>query len=319
MKISYYLNPERKKNLYCRISDGTERVTFSLEHEVDPKKWNATKEEFKSTNDQFGTLKLFKDYLNNRYLELKAENKSDILARLKTEARSFIPNGAGLKGIARQMFDTFHKNTDVPEFDAFVEAFEKHSRLEKGAYTVEILDSSVLFHTADETFIIDTYEGKTLELKNIIDRKSYDEISLYGNIEIWNEIFIDPGIGKEEFMPRMFTEWEIYWHHEYSDVRERTGNTSHLDALKTASWRQFQVFMECYENGGNIMYLAAQLDDMILFPIAVITMLQMYDAETCYHEYCEQEFFGSGEWETIASEKENEEDAPTFFIKTYEF
>ena len=47
MKVAFYLNENRKKNLYCRISDGVERVTFSLDYCVDAKKWDPKKEEFK--------------------------------------------------------------------------------------------------------------------------------------------------------------------------------------------------------------------------------------------------------------------------------
>jgi hypothetical protein len=68
MKIVYYLNEGRKKNLYCRISDGTERVTFSLEYTVELEKWNAKKNEVDFEDFHYFTLRNFKDYLTKAHL-----------------------------------------------------------------------------------------------------------------------------------------------------------------------------------------------------------------------------------------------------------
>ncbi|GAB4053770.1 hypothetical protein [Spirosoma litoris] len=75
--------------------------------------------------------------------------------------------------------------------------------------------------------------------------------------------------------------------------------------------------------------LAEDIDDMELYSIAVITMMNIFDAGTCYGEYCESEF-NNGEWESIAlydidDETEDEEEirlfdeSPFFYIRPAKF
>jgi len=316
MKISYYLNEGRKKNLYCRISDGTERTTFSLEHTIDPKKWNAKKEEEKDSDIYYYTLLDFKKYLANRYHELKAEGKENVLTILKNEATTFL-DGSGIKGIARKMFDLENKQSGLPKYDNFLQAFEKHSNLKKDDYKAETVGEQIHFHINDRVYQMDTYEGKTAFLRSIIDGKSYDEIYTMTNEDIWSEIYVDAGIEKHIFLPKTLSEWENYWNKTYQEVKENIGRTEHLDKMKQESWRKFQVYMECYDSAGDAIKLAYELEDSVLYPLAVITMMQIFDAETCYQEYCELEF-DSNEWESISFDDDEDWDSPVFYIRPYE-
>jgi hypothetical protein len=315
MKITYYLNRERTKNLYCRISDGTQRVTFSLDYTVEPKDWNAKKEEIKSENEYYFTLEHFKKYLTKKYYEFQSEGKDEILERLKNEALSFTKD-AGLEGIAKNMFDFFNQGIDLPKYEEFVQAFEIFSKLKKGEYKTEVIDNLIHFHTAEDVFEMDTDEGLTSRLKDFIENRSYDEIYIGTNESIWSEIYIDSGIEKSKFLPKMLAEWEIYWIEKYKDIREQTGKTEHLDKQKQESWRQFQVFMECYDGHGNAIELAYKVDDMVLYSLAVITMLEIFNAEVCYEEYCGFEFENE-EWETVAIDDEDD-NSPVFYIRKCE-
>lgn len=317
MKIVYYLNEGRKKNLYCRISDGVERVTFSLEYSVDPKKWNVKKEEADFDDVHFFTLMDFKKYLTKKYHEFKNEGKDDVLARLKNEALSFVEND-GINGVAEKMFDYFNKDNSLPKYKEFVRAFEKFSKLKKCDYKVETVGEVIHFHTKDTIYEMDTYEGLTVRLKSFIENKSYDEICTETNVDIWSEIYLDAGIEKHVFLPKMLRQWEIYWNDKYSDIKEKVGKTTHLDEMKQQSWRQFQVYMNCYGDCGDIIQLAYSIDEMELFPLAVITMMNVFDAETCYEEYCEFEFDENSEWESMSFDEEDD-DTPVFYIRTYEF
>lgn len=316
MKISYYLNEGRKKNLYCRISDGTERVTFSLDYAVSPENWNSKKEEVNDEDIYYFTLSDFKKYLYKRYQYLKNEEKANILSILKNEALEILDD-SGIEGIARKMFDDTNEIYGLPKYDEFVLAFEKYSNLKKRSYKIETVGSVIHFHTNDNIFEVDSYEGKTAFLKSIIDGKSYDEIFTETNENIWSEIYIDAGIEKHIFLPKMLWEWESYWDKVYKDVKESVGKTDHLDEMKQSSWRQFQVFMECYDDCGDIIKLAYDIDDEGLYPISVITMLNIFDAESCYTEYCEYEFDMS-EWEAISLDDEND-NSPVFYVRQYEF
>lgn len=316
MKVAYYLNEGRKKNLYCRISDGAEKVTFSLDYSVDPEKWNAKKEEIHSENEYYFTLIDFKKYLTGKYHELKNEGQDNVLMRLKNEALLFTEE-KGINGIAEKMFNYFNKNNELPEYAGFVKAFEKFSGLKKGEYKIETVGTIIHFHTKEDIYELDTYEGLTCRLKSFIENKSYDEIYTETNENIWSDIYTDAGIEKHVFLPKLLSQWEEYWNNEYRDIREKTGKTSHLDELKRQSWRQFQVYMTCYDNGEDAIKLAYKIDEMGLYPISVITMMNIFDAETCYGEYCEFEFDGNPEWKSISLDEDD--NSPIFYIRTYEF
>jgi hypothetical protein len=319
MKIGYYLNGERKKNLYCRISDGVKRTSFSMDYSVDPKDWDAEKEEIDDENEYYFTLINFKKYLTRKYYELQIESKDDILERLKNEAFSFMKN-AGLDGVAKNMFDIFNKEKKLPKYEEFVQAFEKFSKLKKGKYIVEIIGSLIHFHVAKDVFEMDTYSGLTSRLESYIAKRSYDNIIIDTRENIWSKIYFGTEIDKSDFLPIMLYEWNIYWNKKYEDVRQKTGTTVHLDNEKQSSWRAFQVYMECYDNADNSIRLAFKTDEHILYPLSVITMLQIFDKETCYDEYCEYEFYENLAWKsiTINDNADDDDDNSMFFVRKYE-
>lgn len=315
MKIAYFLNTGRKKNLYCRISDGTERVTFSLEHSIDPKEWNAKKEETENENIYYFTLSYFKEYLTKRYFQLNSDGKENILTILKNEASDFL-DGSGIEGIARNMFNIINEKNGLPKYDEYLQAFEKYTNLKKGDYEIETVGTVIHFHTKEQIYEMDTYAGKEAELKSFIERRSYTEIYTQTKEGIWSDIYADPGIEKHKFLPVMINEWERYWDTTYQRIKENIGKTDHMDKVKERSWREFQVYMECYDDSGDAIRLAYEIDDSDLYPIAVITMMNIFDAKTCYEEYCELEFDGSTEWESI-SLNDDDWNRPVFYIKPY--
>jgi hypothetical protein len=68
-----------------------------------------------------------------------------------------------------------------------------------------------------------------------------------------------------------------------------------------------------YDNSIDIIRLAYEIDEFDLYPMVVITMLNIFNAEVCYEEYCEHELFGY-DWESISVDDENE-NSPVFFIQ----
>ena len=351
MKIVYYLDldegKKKKKNLYCRISDGTEQVTFSMGYEVDPKKWDSHIGELDWEDVHHETLEYFRDYLIEKYEELKNEGKAEALAQLKNEAL-LLTQESGIDGIAEKMFDYNYKEQDLPKYKDFIQAFEKFSKLKKGAYKVEIVDNEMRFHTNDKkVYEADTYEGLTFRLKTAIKSRCYEEIIMVTNNSIWNEIYIDEGIEKHKFLPVMLKEWRIFWDQELrfdskkagaNEEMEENGETEeneeneelenfwqagqieNLKKLKQESWENLQLFMACYDDTGDIIQLAFDIDDTGLYPIAVITMLNIFAPEVCYTEYCELEFTEENGWESIFFDEEDEEmgeeeDSPMIFFR----
>ena len=350
MKVDYYLNEESKENLYCRISDGTEQVSFSMGYEVDPATWNYDDGELELDDLYYNTLRLYKKYLTEQYEESKDKGQYETFVQLQKEAQR-LTQESGIDGIVEMMFNYFNNEQDIPFYKDFVQAFEKFSKLEKGDYKVEVIDNMLHFHTHDEkVFEMDTLAGLTSRLKNSIDKLWYDDIVMSTDVDIWNEIYADPGIEKHVFLPVMLKEWELYWEKEFKNYIERFEEDGEeqkpvvmndLELSKQESWRRFQVFMECYNDTPDIIQLAYNLDTLDIFPLAVISMVQIFDAEQCYSEYCDLEFCEENGWEFIFKdedddfdeeddvfdeddeededdEDEDDDEIPFFYIREYE-
>lgn len=298
MTITFYLNNERKQNLYCRISEGKERAVFSLGYKVDSKDWNKAKEELVWSDPHHHTLINLKKYLIELSEEMRAQGKTEIPNRIKNTLSDITKND-GISGIDRILFNK-KKSESVPDYDNFVEAFEKFSKLKKGQYNVEVLDNQIWFHTQDKCYIGHTYEGLTAELGEMVENRWYDELN-HSDFSAWNEVLMDggevlgtPGIGRGKMYRALFNEWRIFWAEKYKDVKESVGKTDHLDALKEDSWRALQVFMKCYAESTTPLQDAEDLD-MDLCACLILAMLNVYDKETCYTEYCE---FYFADWES---------------------
>ena len=286
MTITFYLNNERKQNLYCRISEGKERAVFSLGYKVDSKDWNKAKEELVWNDPHHHTLVNLKKYLSELSEEMRAQGKSDIPNRIKNTL-SDITKTDGISGIDRILFNK-KKSEGVPEYDSFVKAFEKFSKLKKGKYNVEVLDNQIWFHTEDNCYIGHTYEGLTAELKEMVGNRWHDEL-YHTDFSAWNDVLTDPGITRGNMYCELFKEWRIFWTEKYRDIKESVGKTDHLDAMKEDSWRALQVFMECYSESTTPLQDADNLD-MDLCACLILAMLNVYDKDTCYTEYCEFHF-----------------------------
>lgn len=288
-----------------------------MEHYIDPQDWDSKRSQSKNDDEFTYTLIDFKNYLTAKYHELKNADRKDVLDILKNEAQNFL-DGSGIEGIARNMFEYFNKDTDLPRYDEFVEAFKKFSGLKREKFKVQVVEHQIHFHTDEEDYVMDTCVGKTLDLKFMVENKLYDEIFTMTNPNIWNEVYTDPGIEKHKFLPVMYSEWEDYWRKTCEDVQQRVGVVKHLDSKREASWRQFQIFMASYDSTCDIIQLAYEIDEYILYPVAVLTMLQIYNAVACYGEYCEHEFSETEDWECIELDEEKD-NSPIFFVRPGEF
>jgi predicted RNA-binding protein (virulence factor B family) len=90
-------------------------------------------------------------------------------------------------------------------------------------------------------------------LTYFINNRSYDEIYTQTNENIWSEIYLDAGIEKEVFVPRMIKEWDLYWHQLYLHIKDKIGITVHLDEIKDKSWRDLQTFIQIYNDTGILL------------------------------------------------------------------
>lgn len=301
MDITYYINEEEEENLYCRMEDAAGSVIFSLGHTIDPDEWDEENEDLPPDDAYFYSLISFKTYLEERYDTLKVEGRTDVLSLIKAEAEAIISR-EGIRGIARRMFDQENGQDDVPAYDAFIAAFEKFSGLEPVDYEVLVIDNTLEFGTADgDDFQMDTVAGLKARLRSFIAKRSYVELGTMTSKFIWSKIYNEAGgIEKHILLPEMLQEWELFWDNEYEELKSAGSGTINFEKTKAKSWRQFQVFMSCYDGQVDIIQLAFEIDDMELYPMVVITMLRTFDAEVCLEEYCEAEF-GGDDWQMVES------------------
>ena len=308
MEITYYLNEAEEENLYCRLVDGAETLSIALGYEIDSTEWDDENGEVSPDDPYFYTLMSFKEYLANRYKDLKGNGLVHVLTAIKSEVET-LTEESGIRGIARKMFDEENSDQGIPAYDGFIKAFETFSGLDEDEYEALVIDNTLEFVTEEgDEFQMDTVAGLTARLRSFIDKKSYSEIGIMTSKLNWSKIYADAGgIEKHIFLPEMMLEWEAYWDDEYEAVLNAGGKTDELPKLKERSWRRFQVFMSCFNDNVDIIQLAFEIDDMELYPLTVSTMLRIFDAEGCYEEYCEAEF--GEDWEVVESDGEK------FFVK----
>lgn len=295
IKVIYKI--DTKRGLYCSLREKRNSVDIVLGYYPDKDSWDKARNELDYKDPYCFTLWHLDRYIRDKYLSLKSDKVLNILDRIKDEIEVIVKDD-GIQKLAEMLFDRGNLGKYIYKYQDFIRAFEQFSGLQKEQYKARVVDQTVEFITDDNEYVLDTYEGKIWELKTLIENERYEEIYTETNEGIWSEIYIDGGIEKAEFIPRMLMYWEKYWDQEYREIEEQVGTTSHLDDMKEKSWRQFQMFEAGYDSAGDVIRYANDLSSMELYPIAVLTMMQVFDRDCCYLEYCEYEFEGM-EWTPI--------------------
>ncbi len=328
MKLTYYIDRENNDKLCCRISDGVDSLSFSLEYTIDPEKWDSRNEESRNEDPYHHVFLQYRLYLNRRYHELLQLRNSaaDVLIILRDEAEILI-HESGIDGIVRKMFDDANQQHALPPYSQFIQAFEQFSGLGRMEYDVKVVSNTVEFHSiSGMVWEMDTRKGLTARLQELVEGRFLHELSADTNRSSWSRIYANTSIEKHVFIPKFLTEWERFWDEEYADLQQKIGTTSHLNEMRQVSWRYFQVFMNCYDSTRNSIELAYEISENDLYPLAVITLLQLLGADTCYTAYCALEFGPDSGWTsvTLGSDKvgtgceANTEDIvqmPAFFIR----
>ncbi|MES2478482.1 MAG: DUF4365 domain-containing protein [Bacteroidota bacterium] len=313
LTIYYSKSHEKKDTIIINIEYGKNTVTLDLSYKPKRKEWDREKS-FLSWESQYHySLIDFKRYI---HLLFDTMNKNVLsFNKLVSEIKSIINNN--IENVQEFIFNYNNRENDVPQYSDFLKAFELRSKLTRKQYEAQALDYIINIKTRKGNFEISSYQSLTEYLKNYIDDYSYSEIYTQTDKHIWSEIYIDAGIEKSKFIPVMQNELERYWRTLYKRIKDEIGRTEHLDKSKDESWRMFKTFIDLYNDSESIIELAYDFDEMVLYPIAVISMMQIFNADVCYGEYCELEFNTGKEWKSICIDDESW-DAPFFYIRPYE-
>lgn len=313
LTLNFYLNSRVNNNLHLFLKHKNESVSIDLGYKPKKKEWDSKKSFLTWENAYHYSIIDFDKYIRTQF-DTTSKNKQSFKKLIK-DIRLII-NGK-IENIAEFMFNYDNKENNIPKYTEFLKAFELYSKLKKEQYAVQALGPIIHFKTKKEIFEMSTYQSLREELKNYIENDSYSEIYTQTNERIWGEIYVDAGIEKSKFIPIMQNEWERYWERLYKRIKKEIGHTDHLDKSKEQSWRMFKSFVKLYNDAGNIIELAYDFDEMVLYPMAVIAMLRIFNDEVCYDEYCELEFDTGNEWESISLDDENW-DSLIFYIRPYE-
>lgn len=231
------------------------------------------------------------------------------------EYRSLIKKG-GIELLYTELFNQEYTNKGIPPFHEFHQAVNKYFKKKIRIDQLQAVGPNIHVNFKDSEYIVSTYGGLRDELNFYCSTDSFDDISTMTDSRHWSEIYLDSGIEKSKFIPKLLNNWERYWEKTFTEIRNEIGSSIHLETRKERSWRQFQIFSEAYNDAGDIIQFSYDLDDLDLYPLVVLSMLQIFDKDICFLEYCELEFV-YGNWESICVDDEND-DKPIFYIKLYE-
>ncbi|MCP1382165.1 hypothetical protein [Runella salmonicolor] len=310
MKIAYYLNQGRQKNLYCQIIDDTERISFSLNQTIVEEEWNSSKERSPHTESYFTMLTNLNKYLLTKYSELKKTENQGVLKMLKTNVKTLI-DGAGIESISNKMGKKRPNQTVIPPISHFVLAFQRYSGLKKGEFRTIEKEERVYFRTNENSiYTIDTYPGLTNRLTSLIQNRAYEHLRKTTDESIWNAVFEGIKVDKQTLLAKLQQELEIFRQHLPHEERSKIDHLSPQKFLEN-----FSSFKTSYQGIKSCASSACSLERPLLFPLIVLALMNYFNPAIFYEQYCAIEFSGE-EWEGIITD-ENEGEHPTlFFIKT---
>lgn len=119
------------------------------------------------------------------------------------------------------------------------------------------------------------------DLLLMIKERRYDEIYVSTNENYWSLIYSDSGIEKSRFISTLYNEWRIYW-----DSKNDKNSKGRINELKEESWRELSLLAIIYDDVNPIDF-SYEINDLVLYPICVITMLNIFDLDCCIEEYLE--------------------------------
>ncbi|MFT3822632.1 MAG: DUF4365 domain-containing protein [Chitinophagaceae bacterium] len=311
----YFLGGKNEEDGLClALAVGKKHVVCKLDYE--PELWEYDENTLSPHDKYYSSLIYFQSYLQYRYDTLKKEGQAGLLGFLKKEVEMLMKHD-GIEGIVGFMFDVSNLDLDIPLYDEFVEAFERYIRRDREDFEFEeIKGHALVFHIGSIYCEIMSWQGRVNELKLYIKEKQYDAIYNLTHADVWSDVFNAKPVAREVFLAELRKQWESYWKSLYTRIKKETGSTDHLEDIKNRSLRQLQAFEKKYKDDAEAIELAWKLDDMILYPLVVIAMVQLNKAAECYKRYCEIEFYaGRGRFWIPVSEMDGK--PPRFYVQEH--
>ncbi len=322
MKISYYLNKGRKKNLYCRLSEGNQRITFSLKHNIEIEHWDENCSYVVYNYQYYYTLLELKRHIKKRYkklnpkddpLELKDPLHQTKFNIIREELENMI-DSEGLESINKLFWNKKAERNNFENYELFIKAIEKASGHKRDQLKILALDHCMQYSTPEgSTFEIVTNNSHSSFLNHMLKEYSYDEIYTETWEQIW-EVVLDDEYDKDKFVAEFYRQWTKFW--EYK--QDRYGYTSTTERHRLDSMTQLNLIINLCSSE-NLFDLIVKQNDIDLYSVYIVTMLHIYNPEECFNEYNDL-YFNDGfiwDWDIIDISDEYP-DSDIFYIRELE-
>lgn len=288
MKMVFYLNENRQKNLYCRVSDGKERFTISLGRTVDTNIWDEQSGMPKASADfdLSDDLQEYRKYLEEKYHELKLDGKIPVLPLLKNEALKLLEddsedNASEWREIRVKLHDLKH----IHPAENYIKAFLKFSGAKRKDIQYKPLSGHMLILYEDTTYMISHSGDFKEQYKHYFESSSYDEIYTATPAQLWDFFLteINP-MEADELTTEIYGEWRVYW----QEMKERIrGGEQRYERMKTESFRDLQVFFQTLQvNPVYAVKNASAINDIELLPLIAMAVYNSYEDKNEFYDEC---------------------------------
>lgn len=211
--------------------------------------------------------------------------------------------------VVEKKFNKGNEGNGIPKFEHFLEAFKLFMGEDKTKFKVESMGHSIHFNMEDGRVLnVDTQIGVETFIKDITDRRSYTDILLSTEYLNWVDM-CDEGFNKVEFLSTMLSEWEMYWNNQ-SEYKGKEND-------KSRSYRKLQLFNQMFDEGNTVM-IAETIDNDILYVLSILSMISVYNSQSCYDEYSSFELLGGGNNEYEAFQVKTDDGETFFYVRECE-
>ncbi len=307
LHIEYLPSDKNVPKLIMSVCDGIQDQTIEIPYDLpfDPTTvW-------RSTDASSEALRSIEYFLRWRHTQIR-KGASGSFKETIEEVQNWLSE-YGLKESQARIFDAKNSGNDVPCAADFVAAFQKYTGLRKEQFVVDFWENTVHFETSQFSYELTTWQSHALNLRSWTQSDAIEELYCETLPHIWNEIFVDPGIDKVTLFPVLLWMWHDHWN-DLPRSQAFQGD-KRLNARKEDSWRTLDMFRKLYDDAVAPVMLSYELDEDLLYPLVVLSMLDIYDTDTCYSEYCEFELFGEDDWEMIELNEDSDDDDLLFFVR----
>jgi len=323
MKVAFYLSGTRKKNLYCRVSDGKERFTLSLGKNVEIDQWDQETESPKADFDLAEDLKGFKSYLEQKYHELKLNAKqSEVLPLLKAEAIKLFNNQNEPKeedwiAARARLHDLKHAHPA----ENYLKAFLKFSGAKMNEIKYKPIGGHMLVLYEDTTYMISHGDDFKEDYKHYFEKESYDEIYTETPAQMWDHFLSEVcPFETDELMVELYRAWHIYWDKKRDEIK---GGEQRYERFRTDAFRDLQIFFQTLQvNSAKAIENASSINDLQLIPLIAMTVYESYDDKdefyaecvTFIEEYGSDYITGGDTFEVIGIDEDNDHSDEWYYV-----